>query len=280
MIQPLQRDQVLLDDIARARGEAGTLSCWWLGQSGFLIYFDEYFLLIDPYLSDSLSKKYDGTDKPHERISERVIDPARLSFVDLVTSSHNHTDHLDGETLGPMLAVKPSLKLLIPEANRDFVATRLGCDPAFPIGIDAGESRDIGPLRVTAVPAAHEAIDRDTEGRCVYLGYVIHCGPFSIYHSGDTIHYEGMEALLRPHQVDLALLPINGSDPARRVAGNLNGDEAATLAHAIGAGTVVPCHYDLFAFNTASPDTFEARCRALGQPFRTLRLGERVTLRS
>ena len=50
----------------------------------------------------------------------------------------------------------------------------------------------------------------------------------------------------------VALLPINGSAPERRVAGNLNGVEAATLAHAIGARMVIPCHYEMFAFNTAS----------------------------
>ena len=70
------------------------------------------------------------TDKPHVRMTELVIDPAELSFVDIVTSSHNHTDHLDAETLGPILACNPSVKLVIPEANRAFVADRLKIDPA------------------------------------------------------------------------------------------------------------------------------------------------------
>ena len=55
-----------------------------------------------PYLSDSLTAKYAGTDKPHVRMTERAIDPARLDFIDVVTSSHNHTDHLDHETLWPL----------------------------------------------------------------------------------------------------------------------------------------------------------------------------------
>ena len=41
-------------------------------------------LSFDPYLSDSLSIKYANTDKPHTRISERVIDPARLTMIDVV----------------------------------------------------------------------------------------------------------------------------------------------------------------------------------------------------
>ena len=75
--------------------------------------------------------------------------------------------------------------------------------------------------------------------------------------------------------VDLALLPINGDVPERRVAGNLDGREAATLAKEIGARLVIPCHYDMFKFNTASPDLFVATARELGQPYRVLRCGER-----
>ena len=44
-----------------------------------------------------------------------------------------------------------------------------------------------------------------------------------------------MVDLLKPFDVDVALLPINGNDPARGVAGNLNAKEAAELGKAIDA---------------------------------------------
>ena len=113
---------------------------WWLGQSGFLIHSGDAFALIDPYLSDSLTKKYAATDKPHVRMTERVIAPEKLDFIDVVTSSHNHTDHLDAETLLPLRAVNPKLQMVIPEVNRAFVAERLKTDPAWPIGLSDGES--------------------------------------------------------------------------------------------------------------------------------------------
>lgn len=279
MIVPFQQDDALLADIRRADASAEVLHAWWLGQSGFLIAWNGFHLLIDPYLSDSLTAKYANTDKPHGRMTERVIAPERLDFIDVVTSSHNHTDHLDAETLCPIIAANPAIRLIIPEANRDFVAQRLGCAPHWPIGLDAGQQRDLPPMTVVGIPAAHEAIDRDAQGRCVYLGFVFHLGPFAIYHSGDTVHFEGMERLIRPHAIDLALLPINGALPERRVSGNLDGAEAARLANAIDAGVVVPCHYEMFAFNTASPTLFEDACRSLGQAFRTLRAGERISLR-
>ena len=84
----------------------------------------------------------------------------------------------------------------------------------------------------------------------------------------------GLAPALAPFRPDVALVPINGNKPERRVAGNLNGHEAAALSHEIKAGTAVPHHYDMFEFNTATPDEFEAECRRLGQKFRTLQNGE------
>src|SRR5262249_43505472 len=122
LIQPLQRDEVLIGDIRRARAEADRLHLWWLGQSGFLLQWQGRHLLFDPSLSDSLTRKYAGTDKPHVRMTEPAVAPDQLDFIDVVTSSHNHTDHLDPDTLGPLLRANPAITLVIPEANRKFVS--------------------------------------------------------------------------------------------------------------------------------------------------------------
>ena len=96
----------------------------------------------------------------------------------------------------------------------------------------------------------------------------------STAHSGDTLLYDSMAERLRQHAIDIALLPINGREEARRVAGNLNGVQAASLAHAMGARVVIPCHFNMFAFNTASPDAFAAEAVRLGQRYHILRSGE------
>lgn len=274
MIKPLQADDALLADIARTRNQHNTLRLWWLGQSGYLVQWQGQHLLLDPYLSDSLTKKYAATDKPHVRMTERVVAPEQLDFVDVVTSSHNHTDHLDAETLMPLLRVSPALQLVIPAANRAFVAERLQIDLALPLGVDAGTTVQVGAFRFTGVPAAHEQIEQDAAGQHKYLSYIIQVGPFTLYHSGDTILYDGMVERLRAWPIDLAFLPINGRAPERRVAGNLTGEEAAQLAHAVGAKRVIPGHYELFTFNTASPIPFVAECQRLAQPYTVLQAGE------
>jgi L-ascorbate metabolism protein UlaG (beta-lactamase superfamily) len=285
MKRPVLQDQAFLADVAAARRDPGALHIWWLGQSGFLVLWQGRALLLDPYLSDSLTQKYAGTDKPHVRMTERVVYPGDLDFIDVVTSSHNHTDHLDAETLLPLMAANPGMHLVIPEANRTFVAERLGCDRSWPLGLDDSDEVEIGSFRLFGVPAAHEQLERDAEGRCRYMGYVVACMQgggyevvWTLYHSGDTVHYPGMVEALLNFDVDIALLPINGSAPERRVAGNLNGREAAELARAIGARLVIPCHYDMFTFNTAAPDLFIETCERLGQPYKVLQNGERLSL--
>jgi L-ascorbate metabolism protein UlaG (beta-lactamase superfamily) len=269
MIRPALQDEAFLAGVeaGRLRNDR-TLRLWWLGQSGYLVQWQGRHLLLDPYLSDSLTKKYAATDKPHVRMTERVIVPERLDFIDVVTSSHNHTDHLDAETLNPLMHVNPAMKLVIPEANRAFVADRLHIDPAMPLGLGVGQETIVAPFSFTAVPAAHEELKPE------YLGYVVRVGSFTIYHSGDTILYEGMSDLLRAFKIDLAILPINGRAPERRVAGNLNDREAANLAHDIGARWVIPCHYEMFEFNTASPDAFIRYCSDLNQHCKVLKAGE------
>jgi L-ascorbate metabolism protein UlaG (beta-lactamase superfamily) len=275
VIQPVQSHDELLADIHASNLRDGSFRLWWLGQSGFLVQWNGIHVLLDPYLSDSLTRKYCQTDKPHVRMVELVVDPARLAFVDIATSTHNHTDHLDAETLCPIFAQNPDLKLVIPEANRVFVAERLKVDPAIPIGVEDGSSVEICDIRFSGVASAHETVDCDEHGRAKYLGYVLQFGGWSIYHSGDTVRYEGMAEKLRLFSVDVALLPINGRAPERRIPGNLFGGEAAQLAKDIGAKLAVPCHYEMFEFNTASPEEFIRECQRLGQPFQVLPCGEK-----
>jgi L-ascorbate metabolism protein UlaG (beta-lactamase superfamily) len=274
MIRPVLQDDAFLDSVRNGAHDLEHLRLWWLGQSGFLIQWRGHHLLMDPYLSDSLTHKYAATDKPHVRMTEIVVAPERLNFIDLVTSSHGHTDHLDKETLVPLFRGNPKLELICPEAIRELVVDRLGLMSEAPRTMKAGDTLSAKGFRLHAVPAAHNALETDSWGRHKFLGYVIEAGPWRIYHSGDTKWYTDIVPNVQRHNVHVALLPINGDHPARRVAGNLNGAEAAALAKQAGAEIVIPCHYEMFEFNTASPDEFIAQCKALGQRYRVLRCGE------
>jgi L-ascorbate metabolism protein UlaG (beta-lactamase superfamily) len=273
LIKAVKKNEALVAEMDSLLQEQG-FYIWWLGQSGYLLQWNGKRVLLDPYLSDSLTRKYAATDKPHTRMSELVIYPSLLKGISIVSSSHNHTDHLDAETLQPVLANNPGISFVIPEANRAFIAERVGCVPGFLSGLNDGEAFSKDGYTFHAVPAKHNEIERDENGCCRYLGYIICFGGYSIYHSGDTLWYDEMIHQLKPFHTDLALLPINGNKPERKVAGNLDTREAALLGKAIKTGCVIPCHYDMFSFNTANPDDFAREATALQQPYRILRGGE------
>ena len=89
MKTPILKDQAFLDSYEAAPPQTDQFDLWWMGQSRFLIKWQGRGLLFDPYLSDSLTAKYAETDKPHVRMVERVIDPAKLTGIAAVTSTHN-----------------------------------------------------------------------------------------------------------------------------------------------------------------------------------------------
>ena len=274
LIPAIKKDEALIAEMDMLLHDDNNFHLWWLGQSGFLLQWNGKRILIDPYLSDSLTKKYAATDKPHTRISELVVRPELLKNISIVTSSHNHTDHLDAETLLPVLKNNPGIKFIIPEANRDFVAERVKCEKEFPVGLNDGKSVTLEGFTFHGIPAKHNEIERDENGNCRYMGYVIEFGNYKIYHSGDTLWFDEMVGLLKPFAVDVALLPINGNDPARKVAGNLNCREAAELAKAINAQCVIPCHYDMFTFNTADVNDFINESEKINQLYFILKGGE------
>jgi len=184
--------------LSKKDSAADHFDIWWLGQSGFLIQWNNTCILFDPYLSDSLTKKYDGTKKPHVRISELVINPELLNCIDVVTSSHNHTDHLDADTLIPLLRVNPEIAFIIPEANREFVSDRVKCSPNFPLGLNDGKYLEIKGFKIHGIPAAHNEIERDDKSQCKFMGFVVQFGKWSIYHSGDTLWYDHIVETLKP----------------------------------------------------------------------------------
>jgi L-ascorbate metabolism protein UlaG (beta-lactamase superfamily) len=278
MKKPVLQDGAFLADVARARSQRDRLHIWWLGQSGFLVLYQDDFLLLDPYLSDSLTKKYAGTNKPHIRMTERVIAPAKLDFVAIVTSSHIHTDHLDAETIRPLLTTNPNLTILVSTANCHFAAERLQLPPKRLTTIACDQPQTLGPWTFHAVPAAHEELALDENGDHKFIGLVVEVGSWTLYHSGDTLRYAGMVNWLKPFSIDVAMLPINGRDPARGVAGNLSGPEAVQLAQDCHMKQIIPCHFDMFEFNTVAPDAFVTAAAQAGQAYHLLQNGERWSL--
>ena len=279
MMRAYHKDEAFLEEVRNMDLHDDSIALWWLGQSGYLIKWKHYHILIDPYLSDSLTIKYQNTDKPHVRMTERVVDPRKLDFVDLVTSSHNHTDHLDSSTLEPLSMVNVGLRMVAPRANQEMVRHRSSLKTGSIFYLNEEETVFFpGGLSITGVCAAHNRLDKDPEGNCLYMGFLFRFGDMTMYHSGDTLWHERMVDFLKEFKkIDIAILPINGNKPERRVAGNLDAAEAVNLAKQMNASVLIPCHYHMFEFNTVDPDEFEVLAKSQSQNYVVLKNGQGFT---
>lgn len=247
-----------------AAGWPRAVDLYWLGQAGFLIDVDGRRLVIDPYLSDTLARKYRDSRFPHKRMMPPPVHPSSLTDVNWVFSTHHHTDHLDPGTLPLIAESSPGARFIVPEAAAATAVER-GVPDDRMITCNVGDRLELEPeVVVHVVPAAHEERRRDESGRDVFVGYVLELGDVVLYHAGDTVPFAELEEFLRRHVVTIALLPVNGRDAARRangVPGNMTLDEALDLAERLGVPYFVGHHFDLFDFNTIDRAWGEARIR-------------------
>ena len=241
----------------------------WLGLAGFVIFVNGYTIVIDPYLSDSLAKKYAGTKFPHKRMMAAPFTVDTLPEPDLVLITHAHTDHMDPETLAPLHVRFPGVPIMVPQAVEEIAENRIGSRQSLQ-PIEAGDIRHFsGELAVTAFPAAHEELDLTPEGLHPYLGYGIEVKGVRLYHSGDTVPFEAMTGLVGSFAPDIALLPINGRDAFRLsngVPGNMTGSEALELCRRAKIKFLIPHHFGMFEFNTVNPDDVLPRFKRANDP--------------
>lgn len=277
MITPLQSGAALVADIQQTQVQPGQVAIWWLGQSGYAIKSASTLFYVDLYLSEHLSNKYKDTNKPHVRMTHAPLRGSDLPDVKYVFSSHKHSDHLDPGTLPDLFAQNPEAKLILPQANAEHTQS-LGIAADGLITTSGDETLQVGPITVHFVPSAHPTFEHDDALGYPFVGFVFEVDGVTLYHSGDTLVYDGLADRLRLYEVDLAFLPINGTDARRtelHVPPNMNIEEALDLAKAIGQPLIVPHHYDMFTFNTVDVQQFIQAAEAASAPYRVMQCGEK-----
>jgi L-ascorbate 6-phosphate lactonase len=240
--------------LARPAPAAG-VELTWLGQSGFVLRAAGATLLLDPYVTPG-----------EDRLVAPPDEAGAFTGVDGVLITHEHMDHLDEDACRALGVASPGARFAVPRPIVDRLAA-LGIAAERVVAMQPGDGAGFGSATVTATAACHgvHVADAYTLGRELsggdvrFLGYVVAAGGVGVYHSGDTLAFDGLAESVREIGADVALLPINGRTPEREaqdLVGNLGPDDAADLAAAAGARVAVPTHYDMFAPNRGDPTAF------------------------
>lgn len=234
---------------------AGMLALWGLGQSGFILKGGQTVAYLDPYLTNSVDEAGYGPKGAFPRQFPPPLEPHEATNAQVVFCSHEHVDHTDPFTVGPLVRASPGAVVVCSSWSRDMLLES-GMPPDRVLVPRLDEARVLAGLTFTAVPSAHYGLDSDPDRGHRWLGFVVELNGVTLYHSGDTILHDGLVARLKRQRVDLACLPVNGRDfwrESRGMIGNLDACEAAELAATIGADVLIPMHNDMFALNHANP---------------------------
>lgn len=245
-----RRGAELIQEVNRTEVPFGTLAIWFLGQESVIIKGDGVTVYVDPYVSDHL-------DLP--RTYPAPIAPEDITGADLCLITHEHVDHMDAGTL-PIFHRQNKEALIMAPACCKPELIEMGIHTSQILEAnDSQEAELFSKVKITTIPAAHEQLDKDPNGKPRFVGYVIQLNGVTLYHAGDTVLFPELVEQMSTIQPDVALLPINGADYFRRergIVGNMNYREAAEYAVRIGAETVIPLHYDVFAGNAEKPGHF------------------------
>ncbi len=221
----------------------------WLGQMGLIIQSGDTRLCIDYYATPDESRQTPPPIPAHE-----------LKGIDGFLGTHDHLDHIDHEAWRIWAKTNPEARFVFPRAHRDKILAD-GVEESNAVGLNDGESVQIGNMTIHAIAAAHEFLEQDpVTGLYPHLQYIIETAGVRIHHAGDTVRYEGMLPKIKAFgKFDAQLLPINGRDAARyrrNCIGNMTWQEAADLAGETGTRLAIPGHWDMFAGNSADPHEF------------------------
>jgi len=236
--QPAMHVQV---PAAAAVGDGDDITVSWIGHATLLVGIHGHWLLTDPVFSDRLAGVL-------PRKVEAAIAPSELPPLDAILISHAHFDHLDF----PSLRKLPDAPMLVPSGlpavlPRDLPQHRV-------VALDTWQSWTSGPVRITAVPAAHG------DGRYLvdrwhthtHTGWVIEVGDRAVYFAGDTGYVAAQaQEIGRRFQIDVGLIPVGPAGRPRwierlRDSVHANPNTALDLFRDTRAQWMVPIHFGTF----------------------------------
>ena len=220
----------------------------YLGQAGLLFERDNFKIMIDPYLSDSVEKI---NPKNYRRVP---VDESYLKLKpDVMIFTHNHLDHYDPETVVHFIDENSNITVLAPKSVWDEVR-KIGGNNNYVLFNRHTEWTQNG-IKFTAVKAEHSDITP--------IGVIIDDGERKYYVTGDTLYNEEIFADI-PSDIYALFLPVNG------VGNNMNMTDAARFAKRINAERTVPIHIGMFDELTA--DSFYCKNKVIPKIYKEIRL--------
>ena len=259
----------LAETIESLKVKSGNLAIFWLAQAGFAFKTSSGQLIyMDAYLSN-MCESLPGGGVGSKRLIPPPLEPVEITR-GLVVATHRQQDHMDDEAIAFITRNAPQVHFAGPISCTRTLEGELSVPADRTHLLSVGEVCQFDGFSLRAVYADHGELEPDA------IGIVLEADGIQVYHTGDTSYCPermGEVIGLRP---DVIIPCINGT------YGNLDGIEAARLAHDVGAQVAIPSHFWFFVGQNLKaegmPAAFLAACAkyaphtdpmilAIGEPY-------------
>ncbi len=198
------------------------------GQACFELKEGEATVLVDPFL------------KPHNPIAVATAEDVEPTHIAL---THGHADHV-ADAVAVATRTGAHCVAIVELANwLDSQGADAVSDPNLggTVEFDWGWIKLVPAWHTNTIPGSAEAPFSAEHGIPIgtAAGLLINLGGATVYHAGDTCLFGDMRLIAERNPIDIALLPIGGHYTMDR-------HDAVVAAQFLGAGTVIPMHYDTF----------------------------------
>jgi L-ascorbate metabolism protein UlaG (beta-lactamase superfamily) len=200
----------------------------YLGHSTVELVEGDVRVLIDPFLKPN---------NPSAELTAEDVDPTHV----LIT--HAHADHFaDAIAVGKrtgasFVAITELANVLQEQGIEDAADANLGGIVSY----DWGWVKLVQAFHTSTVPGSDDKPYSPTPGTVIgaACGVIVNLGGKTVYHLGDTALFSDLKLIAERTPVDVAFIPIGGHYTMHR-------EDAAVAAEFVGAGTVIPVHFDTF----------------------------------
>ena len=263
-------------DVSRWDGQRD-LQFAWLGHTTFLIKIDDKVILTDPMFSQQAGTY--GWFSPI-RYSKTLASTDNLPVVDVVLITHNHSDHLDEDSIKALIS--KTRRFIVPLAVGELLE-EWGVSHKNITELDWWQKKSIDGLTITAAPAKHTS-ERGIfdKNKTLWASYGIQGKKQNLYLSGDSGWFKGLyEIGERLGPFDVSFFEIGAYGEIRGWKEVHYTPEQAVKAHqAVRGKLMVPGGwgaFDLGMFPWYEPiERFQIEANQAGIDYLTPKIGEVV----